>query len=190
VSTPRSFPALTNSWAACERRGSPWGIITNKAQRFTLPLLNRLGLCQARGLRRQWRFGAARQAGATADAAGLQADCQGPRCAAFTLATICATSRPAVRRAWSPWRYATVILAMAIPIEAWGADHHRRPCTRNRRRGALNRLIVLRHRCFAIAAHSWGRQIFASSAVSAGASCGRVNSMVARSTDPFRPWRA
>ena len=37
------FPGIDELLGGFERRGSPWGIITNKAQRFTLPLLNQLG---------------------------------------------------------------------------------------------------------------------------------------------------
>lgn len=37
------FPGIDELLGRFERRGSPWGIITNKAQRFTLPLLARLG---------------------------------------------------------------------------------------------------------------------------------------------------
>ncbi len=37
------FPGIDELLARFERRGSPWGIITNKAQRFTLPLLAQLG---------------------------------------------------------------------------------------------------------------------------------------------------
>ena len=37
------FPGIDELLREFERCGSPWGIITNKAQRFTLPLLNQLG---------------------------------------------------------------------------------------------------------------------------------------------------
>lgn len=37
------FPGIEDLLTEFERRGSPWGIITNKAQRFTLPLLAQLG---------------------------------------------------------------------------------------------------------------------------------------------------
>ena len=37
------FPGIDELLGCFERRGSPWGIITNKAQRFTLPLLDQLG---------------------------------------------------------------------------------------------------------------------------------------------------
>ena len=37
------FPSIDELLGCFERRGSPWGIITNKAQRFTLPLLDQLG---------------------------------------------------------------------------------------------------------------------------------------------------
>ena len=37
------FPGIDQLLGSLERRGSPWGIITNKAQRFTLPLLAQLG---------------------------------------------------------------------------------------------------------------------------------------------------
>ncbi|WP_291994815.1 HAD-IA family hydrolase [Candidatus Accumulibacter sp. ACC003] len=37
------FPGVDQLLGGLEGRGSPWGIVTNKAQRFTLPLLARLG---------------------------------------------------------------------------------------------------------------------------------------------------
>ncbi len=37
------FPGIDELLGRFERHGSPWGIVTNKAQRFTLPLLARLG---------------------------------------------------------------------------------------------------------------------------------------------------
>jgi len=37
------FPGVDELLGCLERRGAPWGIVTNKAQRFTLPLLARLG---------------------------------------------------------------------------------------------------------------------------------------------------
>ncbi|MBL8395620.1 MAG: HAD-IA family hydrolase [Candidatus Accumulibacter sp.] len=37
------FPGIDEILARCEQHGAPWGIVTNKAQRFTLPLLSRLG---------------------------------------------------------------------------------------------------------------------------------------------------
>lgn len=37
------FPGVDELLGRLERCGAPWGIITNKAQRFTLPLLDQLG---------------------------------------------------------------------------------------------------------------------------------------------------
>lgn len=37
------FPGVDELLRCFERRGAPWGIVTNKAQRFSLPLLARLG---------------------------------------------------------------------------------------------------------------------------------------------------
>lgn len=37
------FPGIDVLVSALEMRGIPWGIVTNKAQRFTLPLLEQLG---------------------------------------------------------------------------------------------------------------------------------------------------
>ena len=37
------FPGIDDLIASIEDQGSPWGIVTNKAQRFTLPLLEQLG---------------------------------------------------------------------------------------------------------------------------------------------------
>jgi phosphoglycolate phosphatase len=38
------FPEVTELLAALEAAGTPWGIVTNKAERFTLPLLRELDL--------------------------------------------------------------------------------------------------------------------------------------------------
>lgn len=40
----RLFPGMTELLAAIEARGLPWGIVTNKAARFTIPLVAALGL--------------------------------------------------------------------------------------------------------------------------------------------------
>lgn len=40
----RLFPGIPELLAALESRAIPWGVVTNKAQRFTLPLLAQLGL--------------------------------------------------------------------------------------------------------------------------------------------------
>jgi N-acetyl-D-muramate 6-phosphate phosphatase len=40
----RLFDGIGDLLAAIERRGLPWGIVTNKAERFTFPLLAALGL--------------------------------------------------------------------------------------------------------------------------------------------------
>lgn len=37
------FPGIDELVRKAEARGAPWGIITNKTQRFTLPLLEQLG---------------------------------------------------------------------------------------------------------------------------------------------------
>lgn len=42
----RLFPGVAEVLAALEEAGVPWGIVTNKSQRFTLPLVQRLGLAQ------------------------------------------------------------------------------------------------------------------------------------------------
>lgn len=39
----RLFPGIEELLVCLEESGSPWGIVTNKAQRFTLPLLAELG---------------------------------------------------------------------------------------------------------------------------------------------------
>ena len=38
------FPGMAELVAALEQRGLPWGIVTNKPQRFTLPLMQALGM--------------------------------------------------------------------------------------------------------------------------------------------------
>ena len=38
------FPGMASVLEQIERRGLPWGIVTNKAERFTFPLLRELGL--------------------------------------------------------------------------------------------------------------------------------------------------
>lgn len=40
------FPGVKELLDTLDRRGIPWGIVTNKMQRFTLPLVERLGLRQ------------------------------------------------------------------------------------------------------------------------------------------------
>jgi phosphoglycolate phosphatase len=40
------FPGMDELLAALEARGLSWGIVTNKAERFTLPLVRALGLAQ------------------------------------------------------------------------------------------------------------------------------------------------
>lgn len=45
----RLFDGTIEVLAELERRGLPWGIVTNKAQRFTLPLLKRLALVPRSG---------------------------------------------------------------------------------------------------------------------------------------------
>ena len=40
----RLFDGIAELLAALEGRGLPWGVVTNKAERFTLPLLDALGL--------------------------------------------------------------------------------------------------------------------------------------------------
>jgi 2-phosphoglycolate phosphatase len=40
----RLFPGMADLVAALEKRGLPWGIVTNKAERFTHPLLTGLGM--------------------------------------------------------------------------------------------------------------------------------------------------
>jgi N-acetyl-D-muramate 6-phosphate phosphatase len=45
----RLFPDAARVLGEIESRGLPWGIVTNKATRFTLPLLERLDLAQRAG---------------------------------------------------------------------------------------------------------------------------------------------
>lgn len=45
----RLFPGIAELLQAIEARGMPWGIVTNKAERFTFPLLRLLGLEQRAG---------------------------------------------------------------------------------------------------------------------------------------------
>lgn len=40
----RLFPGMAELLAELERRAVPWGVVTNKAERFTHPLLERLGV--------------------------------------------------------------------------------------------------------------------------------------------------
>jgi len=39
------FPGMPELLSQLEQRGLPWGVVTNKVERFTLPLLEQLGLC-------------------------------------------------------------------------------------------------------------------------------------------------
>ena len=43
------FPGVAALLDGIEARGLKWGVVTNKAQRFTLPLIERLGLAQRAG---------------------------------------------------------------------------------------------------------------------------------------------
>ncbi len=45
----RLFPGIAELLSALEAHGLPWGIVTNKAKRFTLPLMRLLGLDQRAG---------------------------------------------------------------------------------------------------------------------------------------------
>ena len=47
------FDGMSDVLAALERRGVAWGIVTNKAERFTAPLTELLGLAAARRGRRE-----------------------------------------------------------------------------------------------------------------------------------------
>jgi phosphoglycolate phosphatase len=40
----RLFPGVAELLDALDARGTPWGVVTNKAERFTQPLMQRLGL--------------------------------------------------------------------------------------------------------------------------------------------------
>ena len=84
---------------AIEARGLAWGIVTNKAARYTGPVVAALALAHARRRDRVRRHDAASQAASRAAAArgGRAARCR--RRAASTSATTCATSRPATRPA-------------------------------------------------------------------------------------------
>jgi len=44
------FAGAEDALGSIERRGLAWGIVTNKAARFTLPLLDRLGIAQRAGV--------------------------------------------------------------------------------------------------------------------------------------------
>ncbi len=44
------FPGVASLLAQIEQRGMPWGIVTNKAERFTFPLLRALGLLDRSGV--------------------------------------------------------------------------------------------------------------------------------------------
>jgi len=46
----RLFPGAGDTLAAIEKRGLAWGVVTNKVARFTLPLLERLGLAARAGV--------------------------------------------------------------------------------------------------------------------------------------------
>jgi len=45
----RLFPGMPELLAALEQRGTAWGIVTNKMERFTLPLMQALGLAARAG---------------------------------------------------------------------------------------------------------------------------------------------
>lgn len=46
----RLFPGADDTLAGIEKRGLAWGVVTNKVARFTLPLLERLGIAARAGV--------------------------------------------------------------------------------------------------------------------------------------------
>ncbi len=62
------FPGVAELLDQLDVRGLPWGIVTNKPARFTVPLMQELGLSGARGVHHQRRRHNAFQASSRAAA--------------------------------------------------------------------------------------------------------------------------
>ena len=115
---------LRRAWSRCStrwtQRGLPWGIVTNKAARFTVPLVDGLGLQRARAVLISGDttphakphpaplLEAARRTGAGAAAT------------ASTSATTCVTCRPAAPPAWPTLAAAWGYLGRGEPIARLG----------------------------------------------------------------------
>ena len=117
----RLFDGIGDLLGALERRSLPWGVVTNKAERFTFPLLEALELAARTGCvvggdttgqakpHPEPLLHAARVLGI-------------PPADASTSGTTCGTSRPRARRACGRWRPPTGISARRAIRAAWGAD--------------------------------------------------------------------
>ncbi len=116
------FPGIDEVLSTLEERGAPWGIVTNKAQRFTLPLLDRLGYAKR----------------AACVVSGDSAPRAKPAPQPMRLACTLIAREPARclyvgddQRDIAAGRTAGMVtvavrygyLGDGVPIEAWGADH-------------------------------------------------------------------
>jgi N-acetyl-D-muramate 6-phosphate phosphatase len=117
-----AFDGIHDVLAALQERGLPWGIVTNKIERFTLPLIYALGLdeCAAAVVCGDTTshakphpaplLEAARRVGVPAEACIYVGD---------DLRDIQAGRAAGMHTAAAAWGY----LGEGAPIEAWGADH-------------------------------------------------------------------
>ncbi len=120
AATTRLFDGIDALLAALDARAIPWGIVTNKATRFTGPVVAALGLAA--------RTRVVVSGDTTAHAKPhpaplLHAAAQLGIAArnASTSATTCATSRPAMRPAWRRSSRATAMSAPAAIRRRWPA---------------------------------------------------------------------
>ena len=104
-------------------QGVPWGIVTNKAERFAVPLVAALKLHPAHGHAGGRRHHAALPSRTRRRCWRRPGAWTVPRPSACTWATTCATCRPAAPPAWPPLAAAWGYLGQGEAIEAWGADH-------------------------------------------------------------------
>lgn len=118
----RCFPAIDRVLDALDAQGQPWGIVTNKATRFTRPILESLGLAQraqvvicgdttshAKPHPEPLLEAASRMGLSPADCLYVGDD----------LRDVQAGNAAGMRTIAARWGY----LGEGLPIEAWGADH-------------------------------------------------------------------
>jgi N-acetyl-D-muramate 6-phosphate phosphatase len=103
------FAGIQELLSTLDSRGIAWGIVTNKAMRFTDPLCEALGIDRTAGCIVSGDTCA--RAKPHPDSLLHAAACLGVR----TRATTCATSRPPTPPAWSAWPRGTATSAVATP---------------------------------------------------------------------------
>ena len=117
----RLFPGMPELLAASRSAGLPWGIVTNKLERFTLPLVEALGLAQRAGCVVSGDTTAPRQAPSRSAAGGEPAHRRRAE-------RLCLRRRRRARRAGGHAAGMTPVVALygylgdGKPPHEWGAD--------------------------------------------------------------------